>query len=119
MMDPMPSGRAGLQRADERVHVAATGSAGSAQGHHLGRIKAMGEAGAAAALAAFGRARAGAEAAMHPAAAVLHGRLAAGAAGPRASTAAGRGEEVAGFGAVLQPAAPVRRQAGGRGNHRK
>jgi len=117
--DPMPSGAADLQRVNDRVHAAATGSAGAAQSHHLGRIEAVGEAGAAAALAARGRARAGAEAAMHPAAAILHGRLAAGAAAAGAGAAAGRGQEVARTGAVAEPAAAVRRQAGGRGEGRK
>src|SRR5262249_11204561 len=103
----MPSGAADLQRVNDRVHVAATGSAGAAQGHHLGGTEAMGEAGAATALAALRRARAGAEAAMHPAAAVSHGGLPAGAAGAGARAATGRGQEIAGLGAVLQPAAPV------------
>jgi len=108
----MPSGAAEFQRVDDRVHTAATGSASAAQGDHLGRIEAVSEVGAAAALAAFGRARAGAQAAVHPAAAVPHGRLAAGEADAGAGAAARRSQEVAGLGAVLQAAAPVGRQAG-------
>jgi hypothetical protein len=95
------------------------GAGGDTEGPDVSRIAAMGKAGAAAALAALGRARSGAQAAMHPAAAVPHGRLAAGAAGAGAGAAAGRGQEVARRGAVPQAAAAVGRQAGGRGERRK
>src|SRR5262245_14730596 len=115
----MPSGAADLQRANDCVHTAATGSTRATQRHHLRRIEAVGEAGAAAALAALGRARTRAQAAMHPAAAVPHGRLTAGAAGAGAGAAAGRGQEIAGPGAVPEAAAAFWRQAGGRGKRWK
>jgi hypothetical protein len=117
-MDPMPSG-AVTHQGSQGADAAVPGAGGGAEGPDMGRVAAMGEARAAAPLAAPGGARAGAQAAMHPAAAIAHGRLAAGAAGAGACAATGRGQEVAGAGAVLQPAAPVGRQAGGRGQRRK
>jgi hypothetical protein len=112
---PMPSGAAHLQRREERVHAAAVGSAGAAQGDHLGRVEAVGAAGGGAAGAPLGRARAGAEPAMHPAAPVLHGWLAAAGARAGVRAAARGGEEVAGRGAVPEPPATVAWQAGGGG----
>jgi hypothetical protein len=117
-MDPMPSGAAAHQ-GGQGEDAAVVGAGGDPEGADVGRVAAVGEPGAAAALAALGRARAGAQAAMHPAAAVLHGRLAAGAAAAGTSTAAGRRQEVARPGTVLQPAASVRRQTRGRVERRK
>jgi len=111
----MPSGAAHLHRGEERVHAAAVGSGAAAQGDHLGRIEAVGAAGGGAAGTPLGRPRAGAETAMHPAATVLHGRLAAAFAGAGASAAAGSSEEVAGRRAVPETAAPVGRQTGSGG----
>jgi hypothetical protein len=110
-MDPMPSGAAAHQ-GDESADAAAVGAGLGPERADVGGIAAMSPAGAAAALAALGRARAGAEPAMHAAAAVRHGRLAAGFAAAGAGTTARCGQEVAGPGAVLEPAAPVGRQAG-------
>src|SRR5580765_1418478 len=107
-MDPMPSGAAAHQ-GGQGVDAAVVCAGGDTEGADLGRVAAMSEAGAAATLAALGRARAGAQAAMHPAAAVLHGRLAAGAAGAGAGAAPGRGQEVARPGAVPEAAAAVGR----------
>src|SRR5438876_873235 len=73
-------------------------------------VAAVDQAGRAGAREPGGGARAGALAAMEAAAAVLHRRLAAGPAGPRAGAAAWGREEVAGAVAVAQPAA-----VGGRG----
>jgi hypothetical protein len=112
---PMPSGAADHQRREERVHAAAVGGAGAAQRDHLGRVEAVGAAGGGAAGAPLGRARTGAEPAMHPAAPVLHRRLAAAFAGAGVNAAAGRGEKVAGRRGVPEPAAAVGRQAGGGG----
>ena len=87
-MDPMPSGDAGGQRAREGAE-AAGGVGGTGAEREVGAgAAAMHEPGCAAAREALGRARAGAEAAMHPAAPVGHGRLAAATAGPRAGAAA-------------------------------
>ena len=107
-MDPMPSG-AGAHQAGQAAEATAVGAGGGAKGTHTGGVAAVGQAGAAAALASLGRTRAGAQAAMHPTATVPHGRLAAGAANPGPGAAARCGQEVAGLGAVLEPAAPVRR----------
>src|SRR5882724_7508587 len=86
--DPMPSGDAGGQLACEGAE-AAGGVGGARAERDMGAgAAAMDEPGGAAAREALGRARTGAEAAMHPAAAVGHGRLAAAAAGPRAGAAA-------------------------------
>jgi hypothetical protein len=93
----MPSGAA-VHQGDEGADSAAVGTGGGAKGTDIGRIAAMGEAGTAAALATLGRARAGAKPAMHPAAAVRHGRLTAGAATAGTGAAPGRGQEVAGPG---------------------
>ena len=117
-MDPMPSGAAAHQ-CGESAHAQTLGAGGGAKGADMGGVAAMGEAGAAAALATLGRARSGAQATMHPAAAVPHRRLAAGAAGAGTGAAAGRGQEIAGLGAVPQPTASVGRQAGGRGRRRE
>jgi hypothetical protein len=114
----MPSGAAPLQCGDERVHAAAVGGTGAAQGDDLGRIEAVGAAGGGAAGAARGRPGSGAEAAVHTAPAVPHGRLPAAAAGAGVGAAAGGGEEVARRGTVAEPAAPLGRQAGRR-NRRK
>jgi hypothetical protein len=110
----MPSGAAAHQ-GDEGADAAAVGAGFGPQRADVGGIAAMSPAGAAAALAALGRARAGAEPAMHAAAAVRHGRLAAGSAAAGAGTTARCGQEVARPGAVLEPTAPVGRQAGSRG----
>jgi hypothetical protein len=52
---------------------------------------------------------------MHPATAVLHGRLAAAAAGAGMGGTAGSDQEIAGLRAVPQTASAVRRQAGALG----
>ena len=77
-----------------------------------GRAGAMLAAGAAAAGETLRSARSRAEAAVESAAAVGHGGLAAGTAAASLSAAAGGGEEVAGRIAVLEPAAPFRRESG-------
>jgi hypothetical protein len=110
---PMPSGAAALQRGEERVHAAAIGSPGAAQGDHLGRIETVRAAGGSAAGAPLGCARAGAKPAMHSAAPVRHGRLATAFARAGPGAAARRGEEVAGRGTIPEPATAIRRQAGG------
>jgi hypothetical protein len=110
----MPSGAASLQRGEERVHPAAAGGTGAAQGDDLGRIEAVGAAGGGAAGAALGRARARAEPAMHAAPTVPHRRLPAAGAGAGARTASGSGEEVARRGAVAEPATTLKGQAGRR-----
>jgi len=109
----MPSGAADLQCGEERVHAPAIGSARAAQGEHFGRVEAVDAAGGGAAGAPLGRARTGAEPAMHPAAAVLHGRLAATAAGPGIGAAARGGQKVAGRGTVPESTAAVGREDGG------
>ncbi len=87
-MDPMPSGDEGGQLTREGAE-AAGGVGGARAERDVGAgAAAMDEPGGAAAREAFGRARAGAEAAMHPAAPVGHGRLTAAAAGARAGAAA-------------------------------
>jgi hypothetical protein len=87
-MDPMPSGEAGGQAGREGVE-AAGGVDGAGAEREVGAgAAAMDELGGAAAREALGRARAGAEAAMEPAVAVGHGRLAAAALVPRAGAAA-------------------------------
>jgi hypothetical protein len=105
----MPSGGA----ADGEAADAAQPGAGLGQkGARGGGISAVLAAGGGAAGAALGRAGTGAEAAMQAAAAVAHGRLAAAAAGAGMRAAARGGQEVAGRGAVPEPAAAVRRQRG-------
>lgn len=111
----MPSGAAGLQRGDERVHAAALGGTGAAQSGDLSRVETVGTTGGGAAGAALDGARTGAEPAMHPAAAVPHGRLAAAAACTGTGAAARGGEEVARHGTVSEPAAAVGRKGGGEG----
>jgi len=76
-----------------------------AEADELGAAVAVDEARGPRATAAFGGARAGAEAAVETAAAIRHGGLAAGAAGPGAGAAARGAEVVAGRVAVLQAAA--------------
>jgi hypothetical protein len=117
-MNPMPSGAA-AHRGHKRLDAATVGAGGGAELTDVGGVAAVGEAGAARAGEAFGRARTGAEAAMHPAAAVRHGRLAAGAAAAGAGAAPGRGQEITGAIAVLQAAAPVGREGGGDGGLRR
>jgi hypothetical protein len=73
-------------------------------------VAAMDGGGQPTAFPAFGRARAGALAAMEAAAAVLHGGLQTGGAVTGAGATAAGGQEVAGAGAVLEPAAPIQRQ---------
>ena len=102
----MPSG-GGAHEGDGGAQAEELGAAGAAQRRHLDRAQAVDPAGAAATGETLQRTRAGAEAAMHPAAAVAHGGLAAGAAAAGAGAAAGRGQEIAGAIAVLQPAAAV------------
>ena len=114
--EPMPSGDAGTE---EGADAAEVGAALRHQGAGGGRIGAMPKASAGAAGAALGRARARAQAAMQAAAAIGHGGLAAAAAGAGMGAAARRGQEIARTGTVPQPAAAVRRQAGGRGQRRK
>src|SRR6185312_8722124 len=81
-MVPMPSGDVGGQIAGEGAE-AAGGVDGAGAERAVGAgTAAMDEPSRAAARETRGRAGAGAEAAMHPAAAVGHGRLAAAAAGP-------------------------------------
>src|SRR6185312_3320907 len=101
-MNPMPSGEAGV--ADESADATELDAGGAAQGRDLGRASAVLPAGAAAAGEAGGRARSGSEAAMEAAAAVGHGGLPAFAAAVSMGTAAGRGQEITGGVAVLQPA---------------
>jgi hypothetical protein len=87
-MDPMPSGDAGGQAGREGAE-AAGGVDGAGAEREVGAYAAaMDEAGGAATGQTLGRARAGAEAAMHAAPAVGHGRLAAAALVPRAGAAA-------------------------------
>jgi hypothetical protein len=107
---PMPSGAASLQRGEERVHAATIGSPGATQGDHVGRVEAVSAAGGGATGPPRGRARTGAEPAMHPAAPVPHGRLAAAFARAGPGAAARGGEEIAGDGAVSEPTATIRRQ---------
>ena len=114
-MNPMPSGGPGDAGA-EGAGAAGLAAGFAQEGADCGGAGAVLPAGPAAAGEAFGRARSRAEAAMHPAAAVPHGRLAAGAAGASAGAAPGRRQEVARLGAVLQVAAAVDRQAGGPGD---
>jgi hypothetical protein len=106
----MPSGKtreAGVQSAGT-----AELEAGLAQEDAgLGRAGAVLPTGAAAAGEALGRARSGAEAAMHPAATVGHGGLAAFAAAAGAGTATWCGQEVTGAVAVPQLTATAGRQA--------
>jgi hypothetical protein len=122
-MDPMPSEDAPsltLPRCAEEGIGAAQGEAGG--GGEAGEVAGNPDAAAAevqdglaaeavdvtavtGAAQAFGRARAGAEPAMHPAAPISHGRLAAATAGAGAGAATGRGPEVAAGIAVAQPAA--------------
>ena len=74
-MDPMPSGDA--RAGQEGAGATELGAGGAAEGGDFGRAGAVLPAGATAAGEAFGRARSRAEAAMHPAAAVGQGGLAA------------------------------------------
>ncbi len=113
-MDPMPS-RAAAHQSDQGADAAAAGAGFGAEYADVRGVAAVGQAGAAAAGQAFGGARAGAETAMHTAAAVLHGGLAALPAAAGASAAARGGEEVAGAVAVPQAAAAVGREAGAGG----
>jgi hypothetical protein len=115
--------RSGEQRGDAELDALQAGEA--AGGVRDGADRAGGggavtpaKAGAAAGGEALGRARAGTLAAMHAAAAVGHRRLpaATAATGPGAATRSGK--VVAGRIAVLEPAAPLRRQAGRRGHGR-
>src|SRR5580765_150059 len=86
--DPMPSGDAGGHRAREGAEAAGGVDGAGAEPDVGAGAAAMDEPGGAAAREALGRAWAGAEAAMHPAAATGHRRLTAAAAGPRAGAAA-------------------------------
>src|SRR6185295_3100984 len=90
------------------------GRGGGAQADDGGSAPAMDETSGASAAATFGGARARALAAMQATAAVRHGRLAAGAAGPGLRPATRRRQIVARRIAVLEPAA-AQRQGGGRG----
>ena len=85
------------------------GGGGAAQVDDLGRVAAMGAAGAATFGEAGGGARTRALAAMEAAAAVRHRWLATGGAGPRAGAAARGGQEIAGGVAVVEPAAGEKR----------
>jgi hypothetical protein len=72
----MPSGSGGLASEFGEGGEAAGGAGrGGTEIDDLGRAEAMDEAGGTSTGLAFGRAGAGAEAAMHPAAAVGHGKL--------------------------------------------
>jgi len=110
-MNPMPSGGGGDAGAES------AGAAGleprlAQEGADVGGAGAMLPAGAATAGKSGGRAGAGAEATMHPTAAVRHGGLAAGAAATGVGAASRRSQEIAGAIAVLQTATAVGRQAG-------
>ncbi len=82
-MDPMPSG----EGAGEAAQAAGGMGGAPAQADHLAGAITVLQAGGATARQAFGRARAGAEAAMQAAAAIGHGRLAAAAARARPGAA--------------------------------
>src|SRR4029453_2532793 len=102
-MHPMPSGGGGFAgELREGGEAAGAAGGGGAEIDDLGRAEAMDETGGAGASLAFGGARAGAQAAMHPEAAVGHGRLAAAAAEARARTAARGCQIIAGGIALLQ-----------------
>jgi len=109
-MDLMPSGAAAGHGGAERGDAAAPGAGLAAQRDDAGRAGAVGEAGAAAAFAAGGSARSRAHPAMQAAAAVGHGRLAAGALRAGVGAAAGCCEEIAGAVAVPEAAAAVGRE---------
>ena len=112
--DPMPSGDAGGQLAREGAE-AAGGVGGAGAERDVGAsAAAMDEPGGAAARETFGRARAGAEAAMQPAAAIAHGRLAAAPADAGLGAAMRRGKEDARAVAILEPAAAGGRRSCGR-----
>ena len=110
-MNPMPSGGPGDAGA-EGAGAAGLEAAFAQEGADRGRARAVLPAGATAAGEAFGRARSRAEAAMHPAATVGHGGLAAGAAATGVGTASRCTQEIAGAVAILQTATAVDRQAG-------
>jgi hypothetical protein len=107
----MPSGAPDPHRGEERIHAAAMSSGGAAQRDHLGGIEAVPQARPGAAGTTFDGARTRAQAAMQTAAAVLHRRLAAAAAGARMGATAGSGQEIAGAGAVPQATSAVWRKA--------
>jgi hypothetical protein len=99
----MPSGEGAVEAAQ-----AAGGVGGAAaQADQFAGAVAVRQARATAARQALGRARAGAEAAMHAAAAVGHGRLAAGAARARPGAAARGLQVIAGRIAVLEATATL------------
>src|SRR5205823_5099384 len=91
---PMSSEKPSLG-VDQSAQAAAAFRCGGVERDRLGGAVAMHQAGGATAGKTGGRARPGALAAMQPAAAIGHGRLAAGAADPCGGTAARRGGEVA------------------------
>jgi hypothetical protein len=106
----MPSG----ELAGEVGHpgqAAADGGGGRTQADDWGGAATVDEAGGAGAAPPLGGAGTRAFAAVQAAAAVLHRRLAAGAAGPGLRSAARRRQVVAGRIAVLEPAAPEGRTA--------
>src|SRR5262249_43770039 len=110
--EPMPSGDAD---SEEGAHAAEVGAAFGRQRAGGGRIEAVLQARAGAAGATLGGAGPRGQAARQAAAAVAHGRLAAAATGAGVGAAAGRGQEIAGPGAIAEAAGPVGRQAGDRG----
>jgi hypothetical protein len=108
----MPSGAVAGDEGESRAHAAEAQVGLAAQGRHFRRAGAVLPAGAAAAGETIGRARTGAEATVHAAAAVGHGGLAAEAAAAGPGAAAGCGQEVSGRVAVLEPTPPARRPIG-------
>ena len=110
----MPSGAA-VHQGEKGADTAGVGAGGGAKGTDVCGIAAVGQAGAPGAGKTFSRTRAGTETAVHPAAAVPHGRLAAEAAAARAGAAARSGQEIAGSIAVLEAAAPIERETRGAG----
>src|SRR5882724_2236956 len=120
-MDPLPSGGIGKRASAARPYAslvsgqsdaqparaAEAGTVFRQQGTGGGRIAAVLAAGGGAAGAALGRPGSRTQAAMQAAAAVLHGRLAAAAAGASTDPAAGSGQKIAGCSAVAEPAAAL------------
>src|SRR5882724_4853521 len=94
------------RRAEQGAQAAMGGRRCAAERDDVGRAQAMDEAVAPGTRPAGFAARACALAAVEAAAAVGHGRLAAGAAGARLGAAARRGQEVAAGVAVVEAAAP-------------
>jgi hypothetical protein len=96
---------AGADAGEQRPHAAEVGAGFAAEGDRFGAVEAVGAAGAGAARTAYGRAGAGALAAVEAAAAVAHGRLSAAAAEPGLRPTTRCGHVVAGRIAVVEAAA--------------